>query len=152
MAQRSVAERVADAVKEPIESLGLELWDVRYIKEGASWYLRVYIDKEGGVDINDCTDVSRLIDPILDEYDIIGTSYYFEVCSPGLERELTRPEHFVRMLGREVRVFLFRPVEGKKEFVGKLADFRDGTVILENADGRFEFSPKDVSKVKLSDL
>ena len=85
MAKNPTAVKVTGLIKEAIENLGLMLWDVKFVKEGTSWYLRVFIDKDGGVDINDCTDVSRLIDPIIDEADPINVSYYLEVCSPGLE-------------------------------------------------------------------
>ena len=151
MAQGSVADRISALVKEPVESLGLKLWDVKYVKEGASWYLRVFIDKEGGVDINNCTDVSHLLDPILDEADIIGTAYYFEVCSPGLERELTKPEHFEGFIGSPVRVILFRAVEGQKEFVGNLVS-ADDTVVISADSGEIVFNKQDVAKVKLADI
>ena len=151
MAHGSVADRVAALVKEPIESLGLTLWDVKYVKEGASWYLRVFIDKQGGVDIYNCTDVSHLVDPILDEADIIGTSYYFEVCSPGLERELTKPEHFEAFIGAKVKVILFKALDGSKETVGNLVSFGDELVIATDA-GEIKINKQDIAKVKLADI
>lgn len=151
MAHGSVADRVAALVKEPIESLGLKLWDVKYVKEGASWYLRVFIDKQGGVDIYNCTDVSHLVDPILDEADIIGTSYYFEVCSPGLERELTKPEHFEAFIGAKVKVILFKAVDGSKEIVGNLVSYGDELVIATDA-GEIKINKQDIAKVKLADI
>lgn len=151
MAHGSVADRVAALVKEPIESLGLKLWDVKYVKEGASWYLRVFIDKDGGVDIYNCTDVSHLVDPILDEADIIGTSYYFEVCSPGLERELTKPEHFEAFVGDKVKVILFKALDGSKETVGNLVSFGDELVIATDA-GEIKINKQDIAKVKLADI
>lgn len=151
MAHGSVADRVAALVKEPIESLGLKLWDVKYVKEGASWYLRVFIDKQGGVDIYNCTDVSHLVDPILDEADIIGTSYYFEVCSPGLERELTKPEHFEAFIGAKVKVILFKAVDGSKEIVGNLVSYGDELVITTDA-GEIKINKQDIAKVKLADI
>lgn len=151
MAHGSVADRVAALVKEPIESLGLKLWDVKYVKEGASWYLRVFIDKDGGVDIYNCTDVSHLVDPILDEADIIGTSYYFEVCSPGLERELTKPEHFEAFIGAKVKVILFKALDGSKETVGNLVSFGDELVIATDA-GEIKINKQDIAKVKLADI
>ena len=151
MAHGSVADRVAALVKEPIESLGLKLWDVKYVKEGASWYLRVFIDKQGGVDIYNCTDVSHLVDPILDEADIIGTSYYFEVCSPGLERELTKPEHFEAFIGAKVKIILFKALDGSKETVGNLVSFGDELVIATDA-GEIKINKQDIAKVKLADI
>ena len=118
MAQNPTALKVSALIKESVESLGVQLWDVKFVKEGASWYLRVFIDKEDGVDINNCTDVSRLIDPILDEADPINVSYYLEVCSPGLERELSEEWHFEKYIGADVKVKLIRPRDGKREFSG----------------------------------
>lgn len=115
-----VAEQVYELIKPVVSSLGLTVWDVRFVKEGASYYLRVYIDKEGGVTIDDCADVSRAIDPIIDEADPIDKQYYLEVCSPGIERELTRDWHFRAAEGRQVRIKLFSAADGKKEFAGTL--------------------------------
>ena len=89
----SIAEKVFDLVKPNADELGLTLWDVKFLKEGASYYLRIFIDKPDGISIDDCTNMSHSVDPILDEADLIDKAYYFEVCSTGLERELTRPEH-----------------------------------------------------------
>ena len=90
----NTVEIVTDIVKPVIEEMGLTLWDVRFEKEGAGWYLRVFIDKEGGVDINDCENVSRATDPLIDEADPITQAYYYEVSSPGIGRALVRPWHF----------------------------------------------------------
>lgn len=151
MADLSTAKKVANIVKEPIESLGLRLWDVRFQKEGASWYLRVFIDKDGGVDINDCTDVSRLIDPLLDEADPINVSYYLEVCSPGLERELVTKEHFDLFLGNEVKVKLIRPRDKQRDFDGILKAF-DGGVTVEVDGEEIYFAKEEISSVKLADF
>lgn len=151
MAGGSVVDRIEAIIKQPVESLGLALWDVKYVKEGASWYLRVFIDKPEGVDINDCTDVSHLLDPILDEHDIIKDSYYFEVCSPGLERELSKPEHFEFALGKQIKVILIRPLEGVKEFCGTLESFDKETVKIA-AEQSMVFKRQDITKVKLFDL
>lgn len=141
---------------EPIVGeLGLSLWDVRYVKEGAEWYLRVYIDKPGGVDINDCEAVSRAINEPLDELDPIDGSYCLEVCSPGLERELVRDEHFEQYIGADVLVKLRRPVEGVgKEFDGRLKSYSDGEITVEDHEGENElsFTKKDMVWVKLDDF
>ena len=97
----SAAERVYSLIKETVEEQGVELWDVRFVKEGASWYLRVFIDKQDGITIDDCTNVSHAIDPVIDEADPIDKSYYLEVCSCGIERELSKPEHFEKVLGQD---------------------------------------------------
>ena len=147
----NTADRVRELVAPAVQSLGLRLWDVRYLKEGADWYLRVFIDSDKGVDIDDCTNTSRLIDPMLDEADIIRSSYYLEVCSPGLERELVRPEHFTEMLGRSVQVHLVRPFEGQKDFVGDLKSYDNGDITLATEDMELKFQKPMISKVKLND-
>ncbi len=146
----NVAERVIPLIKDAVEDCGVKLWDVRYIKEGASRYLRIFIDKKGGIDIDDCTRVSHAVDPIIDEADPINESYYLEVCSPGLERELTRPEHFAEMTGQKIRVKLYKTIDGKKEFTGILKFAGDETV-LETDDGEIKFLQKDISKANLCD-
>ena len=150
MAPNRTADRVAGLVKKPIEDLGLKLWDVRYVKEGASWYLRIFIDKEGGVTIDDCTDVSHAVDPILDEADPIDASYYLEVCSPGINRELKTKEHFTAFLGSEITVTLYKAVDGVKIFSGTLKEYQNGPVMLINGEEK-AFSEAEVAKANLCD-
>ena len=147
----SAAERVYALIKETVESQGVQLWDVRFLKEGASWYLRVFIDKEEGITIDDCTDVSHAIDPVIDEADPIDKSYYLEVCSPGIERELTRPEHFEKMIGQIVKLKLYKAIDGVKEFKGELLSF-DGKVKLMVDSTSLEFDLKEISKANLCDF
>ena len=147
----SAAERVYALIKETVESQGVELWDVRFLKEGASWYLRVFIDKEEGITIDDCTDVSHAIDPVIDEADPIDKSYYLEVCSPGIERELTRPEHFEKMIGQIVKLKLYKAIDGVKEFKGELLSF-DGKIKLMVDSTSLEFDLKEISKANLCDF
>lgn len=110
----------AALLAEPLaRQLGLRIWDVRFVKEGADWYLRVFIDRDGGVSIDDCVDLTRLLSPALDEADPIDQSYCLEVSSPGVERELTRPEHFEAYRGRAVTVRLIRPRDGQRDFTGR---------------------------------
>jgi ribosome maturation factor RimP len=147
----SAAERVYSLIKETVENLGVSLWDVRFLKEGASWYLRVFIDKEDSITIDDCTDVSHAIDPVIDEADPIDKSYYLEVCSCGIERELSRPEHFEKMLGQKVKLKLYKAQDGVKEFIGNLIGF-DGKVKID-VDGEIkEFDLKEISKANLCDF
>ena len=147
----NAADRVFSLIKETVESLGVELWDVRFVKEGASWYLRVFIDKEEGITIDDCTDVSHAIDPVIDEADPIDKSYYLEVCSCGLERELVKPEHFKKVLGETVKVKLYKAIDGVKEFTGTLLSSEENIVL--DVDGeKIEFSLKDISKANLCDF
>ncbi|MBQ4244786.1 MAG: ribosome maturation factor RimP [Clostridia bacterium] len=141
-------------IAEPIaESLGLELWDVRFVKEGVSWYLRIFIDKEGGVGIEDCENMSRAIDAPLDEADPIEQSYCLEVSSPGLERELVRDAHFEKYKGEKIKVKFIRPQNGKREYGGILEDYdgRNITLRLENGEGLC-FEKKEASYIKLDDF
>ena len=152
MAGKNTADRVAELVRPAIEELGLELWDVRILKEGASWYLRVYIDSENGIDINNCTDVSHAIDPIIDEADPISQAYYLEVCSPGLNRELKTDRHFEKMQGQEVLVHTVRPEEnGLRDIAGVLKERNQEFVVLTTADGEISIARSNVSSVKLDD-
>ena len=118
------------------DELGLTLWDVRFEKEGASYFLRIVIDKEGGVDIDSCEAVSRRIDPILDEVDPIDVSYYLEVWSAGLERDLTRDFHFEQNIGKLVTVGLFAPLNGSKELVCTLKEYKDKSIVAVDAEGQ----------------
>ena len=135
---------------EPIAAaLGCEIWDTEYVREGAEWYLRIYLDKEGGVDIDDCEAVSRAMDPILDEKDLIPSSYTFEVCSAGLERALKRPGDFARFLGSDVLVRLYRPKDGTKEFPGVLRGYEDGRVTIDYLGKPVTFEKSEVALVRL---
>lgn len=147
----SVAERVADLIKPYVEAQGVTLWDVRYLKEGATYYLRVFIDKAEGINIDDCTNVSHAIDPVLDEADPIKDSYYLEVCSTGLERELIKPEHFEKMVGRKIKLRLFKAIDGVKEFSGILTDY-NGDVILDVNNSQMVFAKADIAKANLCDF
>lgn len=141
---------------EPIvESFGLSLWDVRYIKEGADRFLRVYIDKPDGIDITDCEKVSRAINAPLDELDPIEEAYCLEVCSPGIERELIRDEHFEQFIGADIMVRMHRPVDGiGKDFAGVLKDYDKGMVtIADHSDeNEITISKKDAVCIKLDDF
>ena len=130
----NIAETVTALIKDTVEAQGVSLWDVRFVKEGADWFLRIFIDKEDGVSIDDCVNVSHAIDPIIDEADPIDRSYCMEVSSPGLERELTRPEHFVKMQGREIK--------------GTLVSF-DANLVIKTEDGEKEIEKSAVAKVYL---
>ena len=142
--------KIAQPIAEP---LGLVLWDVRFVKEGASWYLRIFIDKEGGVTLDDCEAMSRAINDPLDEADPISQAYFLEVSSPGIERELTRPEHFEAMKGRDVAVNLYRPTpDGEKEIIAQLVGLSGDSILLADLDGtEFAISKKDAVSVKLYD-
>lgn len=144
----AVCRRLAEPVA---AELGLNLWDVRFVKEGASWYLRFIIDREEGVSIDDCVNMSRRMNPILDEADPISHAYCMEVMSPGIERELTRPEHFDYCTGWAVVVRLIRPLNGEREFAGLLKGLQDNRVTIETEDGDLSFDRKEISIVHVID-
>ena len=144
-----VTELVASFAEPIVKQHGCELWDVEYVREGSDYFLRLYIDKEGGVDITDCEAISRAVDPILDEKDPIPESYHFEVCSAGLERALKRPSDFVRFMGSAVTVKLYRPRNGMKEFPGVLRGYEDGRVTVEAGKETITFEKSEVALVRL---
>lgn len=141
-------------IAQPIaEGLGLELWDVRFEKEGADWFLRVFIDKDGGISIDDCVDMSHALDKPLDEADPIEQSYCLEVCSPGLERSLKRDGHFEKSIGKPVQVKLIRPLDETREFKGRLESYDNGIFELLTEDGtKLAINKKETSYVKLDDF
>ena len=147
-------QKVEGIIRPIADELGLKIWDIRYLKEGASWFLRIFIDKEGGVDIDDCERMSRAIDAPLDDADLIKEAYYLEVSSPGLFRELTRPEHFAAYEGELVNVKLIRPDEnGEREIVGVLLGEGDGAVTLQTDEETTRtFSHKEISAVHVVDM
>ena len=144
-----VTDAVAALALPVVERAGCELWDVEYVKEAGTWFLRVYIDKEGGVSIDDCEAVSRPLSDLLDEADPIEGSYTFEVSSAGADRPLKKPEHFARFQGAEVEVKLYRPREGRKEFAGRLGPCSDGQVVLELEGGDAVFAQQEIALVRL---
>ena len=144
-----VTEQVARFAQPIVEAHGCSLWDVEYVREGSERFLRLYIEKEGGVDITDCEAISRAVDPILDEQDPIAESYHFEVCSAGLERALKRPSDFARFMDRAVMVKLYRPRNGLKEIPGILRGFEDGKVTVEAGKETITFEKSEVALVRL---
>ena len=129
-----ISDIVYELAKPVANDMNFSIYDTEYVKEGSENYLRIYIDKEGGITSNDCADFSRAMDPILDEADPIDNHYIFEVCSPGVERRLRLNEHFENALGTKVRVKCFKAVEGKKEHVGILLSY--GDVLTLSEDGK----------------
>lgn len=146
-----IETKVFKLIQSEIESIGVMLWDVEFKKEGAEYYLRVYIDKKGGVDIDTCTEVSHLIDPILDRADPIDKSYYLEVCSTGFNRKLKRKEHYDYLKGEEIMVFLYKSINGAKKFTGKIISFENGILTLDINGENVLFNEKEISKAILND-
>ena len=132
-----------------VKENGCEIWDVEYVREAGTWYLRLYIDREDGVSISHCEAVSRARDPILDEEDPIPGSYVFEVSSAGAERVLKRPSDFERFYGENVEVKLYKARDGKKEYIGILKGYEDGAVEIECAGEPFRFEKSEVAQVRL---
>lgn len=130
--KKNIAGIVRDLIQPVADEMEYILWDVEYVKEGAEMVLRITIDKDGdeGIGIDDCERLHRAIDPILDEADPIENSYRLEVSSPGVERTLSRPEHFQKCLGEEVEVRLYAPLHGQKKIVGTLAGADDNTITI----------------------
>ena len=144
-----LTEQVWQFAEPVVQAQGCSVWDVEYVREGADLFLRIYIDKEGGVDIADCEAISRALDPILDEKDPIPTSYTFEVCSAGIERALKRPGDFEKFLGSDVLVRLYRPKDGTKEFPGVLRGYEDGRVTIDYLGKPVTFEKSEVALVRL---
>ena len=145
-----VTDVVAQLAAPVVEQAGCSLWDVEYVKEAGEWFLRVYIDKEGGVSIDDCEAVSRPLSDLLDEADPIESSYVFEVGSAGLERQLKRPSDFARFMGSPVLVKTYQNRDGRKEFAGKLAGYEDGAVLLDMGGAEpVRFEKNEVALVRL---
>ena len=141
-------------IAEPIaKELGLSIWDIRFVKEGADWFLRIFIDKDGGISIEDCENMSRAIDKPLDEADPIEQSYCLEVSSPGIKRDLSRESHFEACKGEKIKVKLIRAVDGIREFSGILEDYEGMKIVLRLEDGSaMNIDKKETSYIKLDDF
>ena len=144
-----VTDTVAALATPVVEAAGCSLWDVEYVKEAGQWFLRLYIDKEGGISIEDCEAVSRPMSDLLDEADPIEGSYVFEVSSAGADRVLKTPEHFEQFMNTEVEVKLYRPREGRKEFVGLLKRYENGDVSIDINGQSADFTKQEIALVRL---
>ena len=152
MSKREDYEARTEALLLPImEEMNFELVDVEYVKEGSTWYLRAYIDKEGGITVNDCEAVARRMNDLLDEEDFIADSYVFEVSSPGLGRPLKKEKDFKRSLGEAVDIKLYRAIERQKDFSGILTAYDADTVTIRYEDGsESTFNRKDIALIRLA--
>ena len=150
MKRSDIAGYVEELVMPIIEEGNFELVDVEYVKEGANWYLRVYADKEGGINIDDCVTISRALEAVLDEKDVIEDAYILEVSSPGLGRQLKKDRDYKRSLGEEIEFKLYKARNKQKEFEGILKDFDENTftITLDNED--VVFDRKDVAMMRLA--
>ena len=146
---KKVTEIVAELAAPAVAEQGCTLWDVEYVREAGQWYLRLYLDKDGGVDILDCENVSRRVSDLLDEADPIEGSYIFEVSSAGAERQLKRPSDFEKFLGSPVLLKTYQNRDGRKEFPGVLKEYDGGAVVLEMGKQELRFEKNEVAMVRL---
>lgn len=150
MSKRENYEEKTLKLLEPIaQANGVEIYDVEYVEEAGEWYLRAYIDKEGGVTIDDCEAVSRALSDELDRDEFIDDAYYLEVSSPGLGRQLKKDKHFEKSIGEEVELKTFKPIDKVKEFEGLLKSFDAETVTLDINGKDVSFNRKDIAKINL---
>jgi len=141
----NTAQKVEQLLKQPVEALGFELCDVEFIKEYGDWVLTLYIDKEGGVNIDDCERVSRAVDPLLDETDPIEQAYMLSVSSLGLDRPLKKDADFTRNIGKRIEIKLFAPKNGKKEFKGELVSFDETNIVVRLETGEMTLERKAIA-------
>ena len=144
----SIEDRVETLITSKINGLGYELYDVEYAKEGKDYYLRVFIDKADGIDLNDCEKVSDGINELLDEADYIKEQYFLEVSSPGIERILRKDKHFEDNIGNTVEVKLFKPINKEKKIIGNLKEFNEEFISIENENGEMQIERKNIAHVK----
>ena len=145
-----IENKIWEIAKPLAENVGCSLYDVEFVKEGTNWFLRVTIDKEEGVSTDDCENVSRPLSDWLDENDPITQSYYLEVSSPGIDRKLTRPEHYAANLGKPVTVRLFAAIEGQRQLEGVLKEYQNGTIVLKTANSTLTLEKAKVVDVRLA--
>ena len=152
MSKKEVYEQKTEEILNPIvEKHGFDLWDVEYVKEGGNWYLRAYIDKEGGITVNDCEAVARRMNDLLDEEDFISDSYVFEVSSPGLGRPLKKEKDYIRSMGKELEIRTYRAIDREKEFYGILKAYDADTVTIEQEDGKdMVFEKSNIALIRLA--
>ena len=144
-----IEEKVESLIKDKIEHIGYELYDVEYVKEGKDYYLRIFIDSPNGIDLNDCEKVNNEINDLLDEADYIKEAYFLEVSSPGVERVLKKDKHLEANIGTEVNVKLFKKDDlGKKEHIGILKNFDKEKIILEVEGKNIDIERKNISQIK----
>ena len=145
----SIEEKVTKLVEPIIENLGYELYDVEYAKEGKNYFLRIFIDNEKGIDLNDCEKVNDSITDILDKENYIKEQYFLEISSPGIERVLRKDKQLEKNIGEEVTIKLFKKDEkGKKEYLGKLKDFNQEKIVIEQKEQDIDIERKNISQIK----
>ncbi len=147
----STEKKLEAMLKPAVEEMGYEIADLEFVKEGPNWYLRVFVDKDGGVTIDDCELISKELEKILDENDPIEQAYFLEISSPGIDRPLKKREDFIKFNGENIDIKLYKPFEGSKEYTGRLAGYDDdGNVTVEIGDEKLTFAKKDIASVRLA--
>ena len=144
-----ITDKIEKIALPVVEEAGCELWDVEYVHEAGTWFLRIYLDKEDGISINDCETVSRALDPILDEEDPIPDSYVFEVSSAGCDRIIRKPEHYAKCIGKTVDVKLYKPLNGRKTIVGALEEYSNGDIKIIEAEEVIELKKNEIAQTRL---
>jgi len=144
----NIEQKVEECLKPIINDLGYLVYDVEYVKEGKDYYLRIYIDKFDGIDINDCEKVTNAINPILDERDFIKDKYFLEVSSSGLERILRKPEHYKMFINKEIALKLFKAINGTKELTGTLKEYNKDFLILEINNEKLKIDCQNIANAK----
>lgn len=150
MSAKEYEKKTEEFLMPILEKKGLSLWDVVFEKEGKEYYLSAYIDKPGGITVNDCEEVSREMNEILDREDYIKENYTFLVSSPGLDRPLKRERDFMNSIGRQVEIKTYKAIDGYKEFTGTLVAYDKDTVTVDEGDGERVFNRKDISMIRLA--
>ena len=144
----SIEDRVETLITRKINELGYELYDVEYAKEGKNYYLRVFIDRPDGIDLNDCEKVSDNINELLDEADYIKEQYFLEVSSPGIERILRKDKHFYDNIGNVIEIKLFKSINKEKKIIGNLKDFNKEIILVENESNETQIDRKNIAQIK----
>lgn len=148
MALNNIESKVEELLKPIIISIGYDLYDVIYEKEGKDYYLRIIIDKPDGIDINDCEKVNNTINDILDEADYIKEQYFLEVSSPGIERQLRKEKHYQSQIGNEIKIKLFKPIDKQKELIGILEEYNKDEITIKVDDKTIKINSKDIAVAK----
>ncbi len=145
----NLEKKIEELIEPEIEKLGLELYDVEYVKEGKEYYLRIYIDSEKGVSIEDCENVTNVLNDILDKADYIKEQYFLEVSSAGIEKVLKYDKHFEKNLGKKIEINLYTKFENKKQYVGTLERYNDNEIVILTDDEEISFDKKNIANIKL---
>ena len=145
----NIEQKVENLLKPKIEEIGYELYDVEYVKEGKNYFLRIYIDNEKGIDLNDCEKVNDAVNDILDKENYIKEQYFLEISSPGIERVLRKDKHLEQNIGKDINVKLFKKDEnGAKEYLGTLKEFNQNEIIIETEEQKIKIERKNISQIK----